>query len=324
MAEVMSRQEKFGVGAVTITCRYHGHERIEPLSPDQAFPNQAFPDQAFPDQSQCSPASPTTHMDRRMPHSKTPRPTIDPAQQNLSRLTVREREILAFIAQGLSSTQIGARLFRSKKTIDAHRASLTRKLGMRNRVQLARLAIASGLVPWHDGSAERAVRPMAVDGQSAELGSPLAGGQYAPSGDSIAVKHALPLEAILEIVMASQLTFWEWDLVTKQTRVSANFLAMMGYDSQEFAEHSDSWRKVVHPADQPWLDAEFAKHVKGGLVAFELEYRMVRKDGRPRWFRMTNVIRRDQDGKPVRVMATGHALEEPRGAFARSTGAEGR
>jgi DNA-binding CsgD family transcriptional regulator len=64
----------------------------------------------------------------------------------LQKLTPRETEVLMLIGEGLSTADISKRLFRTIKTIEAHRASLGRKLGVSNRVQLARIALAAGLV----------------------------------------------------------------------------------------------------------------------------------------------------------------------------------
>lgn len=62
-------------------------------------------------------------------------------------LTPRECEVLRMVGEGLSTLQIAERLFRAVKTVEAHRASLGRKLGVTNRVQLALVAIQAGLVP---------------------------------------------------------------------------------------------------------------------------------------------------------------------------------
>lgn len=61
-------------------------------------------------------------------------------------LTPRQREVLALIGQGLSTAEIAARLFRTVKTIESHRLMLGKRLGARNRVELARMAIQAGLV----------------------------------------------------------------------------------------------------------------------------------------------------------------------------------
>jgi DNA-binding CsgD family transcriptional regulator len=64
----------------------------------------------------------------------------------LARLTSRELEILKLIGLGMSTIDIAKHLGRSVKTIEWHRVSLGDKLGVVNRVELARIAIAAGLV----------------------------------------------------------------------------------------------------------------------------------------------------------------------------------
>jgi DNA-binding CsgD family transcriptional regulator len=64
----------------------------------------------------------------------------------LGALTARELEILKLIGVGLSTAEIAKKLGRSVKTVEWHRVSLGEKLGVTNRVELARIAIAAGLV----------------------------------------------------------------------------------------------------------------------------------------------------------------------------------
>jgi len=52
-------------------------------------------------------------------------------------LTIREREIAALVAEGLSNRQIAVRLVISKRTVDAHIEHIYGKLGVSSRVQLA-------------------------------------------------------------------------------------------------------------------------------------------------------------------------------------------
>jgi DNA-binding NarL/FixJ family response regulator len=59
----------------------------------------------------------------------------------LTVLTPREREILYLIGQGLTNKEIADGLVLSIKTIEAHRANLSRKLNVRPRASLIRLAI---------------------------------------------------------------------------------------------------------------------------------------------------------------------------------------
>ncbi|MBL8747322.1 MAG: response regulator transcription factor [Phycisphaerae bacterium] len=64
----------------------------------------------------------------------------------LGMLTPREQQILRMIGQGQSRTAIAQVIHRSPKTVDAHRASIMEKLGIHDRVELARYAIREGLV----------------------------------------------------------------------------------------------------------------------------------------------------------------------------------
>ena len=61
-------------------------------------------------------------------------------------LTTREREVFSLAAEGLSNAQIGARLFISPRTVETHRSSVMRKLGLRGQTELVLFAIRRGLL----------------------------------------------------------------------------------------------------------------------------------------------------------------------------------
>jgi DNA-binding NarL/FixJ family response regulator len=61
-------------------------------------------------------------------------------------LTPRESEIVKLVAEGHTSREIANTLVISEKTVDRHRANVLEKLGMRDRVELTRYAIRTGLV----------------------------------------------------------------------------------------------------------------------------------------------------------------------------------
>ena len=63
-----------------------------------------------------------------------------------SLLSGREREVLHLIADGLSAKQIGVELNISSKTVEAHRTSLMRKVGVRKATELVRYALRHGLI----------------------------------------------------------------------------------------------------------------------------------------------------------------------------------
>jgi len=63
-----------------------------------------------------------------------------------SLLSGREREVLHLIADGLSAKEIAVELEISTKTVEAHRTSLMRKLGVRKATELVRYALRHGLI----------------------------------------------------------------------------------------------------------------------------------------------------------------------------------
>ncbi len=61
-------------------------------------------------------------------------------------LTERENEVVKLIAEGHSSKEIAQKLVISVKTVERHRSNILTKLGMRDRTELTRYAIRSGLI----------------------------------------------------------------------------------------------------------------------------------------------------------------------------------
>ncbi len=61
-------------------------------------------------------------------------------------LTARELEVVKLIAEARTNRQIAEALKVSEKTVESHRGNVLAKLGMRDRVELARYAIRKGLV----------------------------------------------------------------------------------------------------------------------------------------------------------------------------------
>jgi DNA-binding NarL/FixJ family response regulator len=62
------------------------------------------------------------------------------------RLTEREREVLAAMAEGMSNAAIAGHLHISEETVKTHVKSLLRKLGALDRTQAVSLALRSGLL----------------------------------------------------------------------------------------------------------------------------------------------------------------------------------
>ena len=74
----------------------------------------------------------------------------EPAQKNpndeLDSLTKREEEVCSYLANGYTNSEIGELLHISVRTVEAHRARIMSKLGLRNRADLVKYSIENGLL----------------------------------------------------------------------------------------------------------------------------------------------------------------------------------
>jgi two-component system response regulator NreC len=75
--------------------------------------------------------------------------SVDP----VAALTEREREVLDLLVLGHTNVEIASLLFLSSRTVETHRASIQRKLGVKSRADLVRFALGRG------GLAAKLARP---------------------------------------------------------------------------------------------------------------------------------------------------------------------
>lgn len=71
---------------------------------------------------------------------------ISEEEDLLGQLTARERQVLVGVAQGRTNREIAMELGISHRTVETHRESLMRKLGIRTVAGLTRVALEAGLI----------------------------------------------------------------------------------------------------------------------------------------------------------------------------------
>ena len=89
-----------------------------------------------------------TQLDRYQQGEPTP-------QRSFSLLTPREKQVLGHIADGLKSRHISERLEIRKRTVDAHRSHITRKLGLKTAADLTAYAVRNKLLTQPAGRPKR-------------------------------------------------------------------------------------------------------------------------------------------------------------------------
>jgi DNA-binding NarL/FixJ family response regulator len=66
------------------------------------------------------------------------------------KLTPRESEIVRYVAVGMRNAEVATRLSLSESTVKTHLTNIFQKLGIRDRIELTRYAIKTGLVTVQD------------------------------------------------------------------------------------------------------------------------------------------------------------------------------
>ncbi len=107
---------------------------------------------------------------------------------------------------------------------------------------------------------------------------------------------------------------WDWNLETDEIYVDPALKAILGFADHEIADHIDDWGRRVHPDDVEEVTARARAHIEGQSPAYEIEHRMVDKQGRVRWFLVRGSAVRRIDGKPARMIGTTTDITERRQA----------
>jgi two-component system response regulator NreC len=97
-----------------------------------------------------SPSNPflTPSVDRKLveEHLRRARAAAGAQGKSYEPLTPREREVLQLVAEGKANKQIARRLSIAVRTVEAHRASIMRKLDLDDHASLVRYAVRTGIV----------------------------------------------------------------------------------------------------------------------------------------------------------------------------------
>ncbi len=84
---------------------------------------------------------------------------------------------------------------------------------------------------------------------------------------------------------------------------SKQFKALLGFEENEFVNRLDSWSSLLHPEDKDNVLDAFYKHItdRTGRTPYNVEYRLLTKQGEYTWFTSTGETLRDNQGNPIRV-----------------------
>src|SRR5262249_24946268 len=89
---------------------------------------------------------------------------------------------------------------------------------------------------------------------------------------------------------------WDWNLETNDIYVDPELKALLGYRDDEIRNHMDDWGSHVHPEDGEAIIAAAQEHLEGRAPSFEVERRMIRKEGVVCWCRSGGSLIEGENG----------------------------
>jgi PAS domain S-box-containing protein len=104
---------------------------------------------------------------------------------------------------------------------------------------------------------------------------------------------------------ATRIGAWEWDLRTNQVHFSAEWKRQLGCGEHEIPNRYEEWESRLHPEDRERVLATLRDYLAGQLSDYEVEFRLLHKDGTYRWIFTRGEVFRDPEGKPLRMFG-GH------------------
>jgi len=94
---------------------------------------------------------------------------------------------------------------------------------------------------------------------------------------------------------------WDWDLTTNTLFLSKRWKEMLGYEDSELKNEFETFASLIYTDDIKRVNDFVNKYLLGEIAQYALEFRMLHKDGHPRWILAKGEALRDKDGKPYRM-----------------------
>lgn len=97
---------------------------------------------------------------------------------------------------------------------------------------------------------------------------------------------------------------WDWDLVSGKIYFTPRWKAMLGYDDDDIGTSPDEWFHRLHPDDRDRVEWRLLAHTHRLITSFELEYRILHRDGNYRWMLCRGMAVWDEHGRATRMVGS--------------------
>ncbi|MFN3648771.1 MAG: PAS domain S-box protein [Armatimonadota bacterium] len=119
-------------------------------------------------------------------------------------------------------------------------------------------------------------------------------------------RFRIALQALTDVV-------YDWNLATGAMEWLGDIDGLLGYKPNEFPRTVQAWEEILHPDDRDRVAAEVEHHLRT-FEPFSSEYRVIRRDGRVRYWTDRGSVVVGDDGQPLRWVGACSDVTEARAA----------
>ena len=106
-------------------------------------------------------------------------------------------------------------------------------------------------------------------------------------------------ERYARAISAGKVGVWEWNIQTNEVYIDSNLKAMLGYQDDEVANQFINWLQFVHSEDVGLVKAQINAYLEELIPKYEVEHRMLHKNGDVLGFLTRATVIRDETGIPT-------------------------
>ena len=107
-----------------------------------------------------------------------------------------------------------------------------------------------------------------------------------------------------EVIRATNVGLWDWDLATNKVYFSAEWKRQIGYQDHEIKNDFAEWERRVHPDDLGPTLAKVQHAIAERNQEYRVEFRFCHKDGSYRWILALGSVLIDETGRPLRALGS--------------------
>ncbi len=97
---------------------------------------------------------------------------------------------------------------------------------------------------------------------------------------------------------------WDWNFETNEVYVDPTLKSILGFEDTEITIRAEDWGSRIYFEDLAAVTAQTQACIEGRIDEYEVEHRMIHKDGSVRWFLSRGSLLRRAGDKPHRMVGT--------------------